>query len=145
MESKSQVFLDDWRCSHPGNGKIAGQWFPPNRKKASSETFAATVPNWDVSRKPEGWPRGLCRTAGQRKSGKACKGVAWNFLKLHGPPEERGPVGVVFGVFWGWWRGGLYSFCRFGQKFDVVSHQQSLFVGRKLKDGSFNTRQRWLF
>ena len=47
---------------------------------------------------------------------------------------------VVFGGFGGWFLGaGCIRFAGLGQKFDIFSHQQALFVGRKLKDGSFNT------
>ena len=144
MESKSRVFLDDWRCSSCLPWQDCWSMVSPQQKKASSETFAATVPNWDVSRKPEGWPRvdlqNCCvprLRGGMPRSCMKFSQVTWC--------ARRKRSGWVVRRFWGWWRGGLYSFCRFGQKLDVISHQQSLFVGRKLKHWSFNARQRWLF
>lgn len=147
MESKSRVFLDDWRCSHAAMARLLVNGFPPNRKKAASETFERPrYPNWDGNpENPRVDPRVYAELPVSEKAGgmqRSCmkfSQVTWCARR------KRSGLGG-FRRFLGLLKGrGCIRFAGLGKKFHVISHQQSLFVGRKLKDGSFNTRQRWLF
>lgn len=120
------------------HGKIAGQWFPPNRKKHLQKRSRPRYPIEMFPENPQGWPRVYAElpwaiAGGMQRSCMKFSQVTWC-------ARRKRSGWVVFGGFGGWFLGaGCIRFAGLGQKFDIFSHQQSLFVGRKLKDGSFNT------
>ena len=115
--------------------------FPPNRKKAASETFERPrYPNWDGNpENPRVDPRVYAELPVSEKAGgmqRSCmkfSQVTWCARR------KRSGLGG-FRRFLGLLKGrGCIRFAGLGNNFHVISHQQSLFVGRKLKYGSFNT------